>query len=128
MLKSEHFHISRADTCLILDCGEGTYGQIVKFFGEQESKRIMQNLRAIYVSHLHADHHLGLIGLLQERRKALPAEDFSPVYLLAPHQILAWLQLYHHNFEPIFNDFKLISNLSFCQKVRNLFCFQVSIV
>lgn len=42
-----------------MDCGEGTFGQIVRFYGKDKLKEVVKNLKAIYVSHLHADHHLG---------------------------------------------------------------------
>ncbi|EDW28592.1 GL19268 [Drosophila persimilis] len=34
----------------------------------------IRHLQALYVSHLHADHHIGLIGLLKERRQLAPKE------------------------------------------------------
>ncbi|XP_011146096.1 ribonuclease Z, mitochondrial isoform X2 [Harpegnathos saltator] len=91
---------------MLLDCGEGTFGQIVKFYGRSEADNIMRSIKAIYVSHLHADHHIGLIGLMKQRRKV--AQD--PLYLFAPAHIVAWLQFYHKRFEPIFHRITLISN------------------
>lgn len=49
----------------LLDCGEATLGQIKRSFGE-DSPRIMRDLSLIYISHMHADHHLGTIGLIKE--------------------------------------------------------------
>lgn len=43
----------------MLDCGEGTAGQVVRFFGPERAARIFATLRAVYISHLHADHHIG---------------------------------------------------------------------
>ena len=53
---------------LLLDCGEGTLGQLFRVFGpllHQELRKI----KLIFISHLHADHHLGISILikLQER-------------------------------------------------------------
>ena len=59
-----------ADTYLLLDCGEGTYGQLVRHFGIQRSNEILRQLTCIFISHRHADHHSGLIGLLFARREA----------------------------------------------------------
>lgn len=53
-----------------MDCGEGTYGQLVRLLGVSESDQVLQKLTAIYISHLHADHHIGFIRLLQARRRA----------------------------------------------------------
>ncbi|XP_058791636.1 ribonuclease Z, mitochondrial [Phymastichus coffea] len=91
---------------ILLDCGEGTAGQLVRFFGEEQADHILKNLNAIYVSHLHADHHLGFIGLLKQRERVTD----DKLYLIAPEQIEDYLNLYDHRFESICKNFKLISN------------------
>lgn len=97
-----------------MDCGEGTYGQIVRFFGDTADQELAK-LGVIYISHLHADHHIGLIGVLQGRRRALETLnlEYSPVQLFAPKQILAWLNFYDSFFENICEEFNLISNSDF---------------
>ncbi|KAL1494480.1 hypothetical protein ABEB36_010074 [Hypothenemus hampei] len=97
---------------ILLDCGEGTCGQILRFFGSTKGDQILTNIDAIYISHLHADHHIGLIGLLQGRRQALDRLDIDkePLYLFAPKQILAWLNFYDKCFESIMDEFILIPN------------------
>ncbi|XP_072394529.1 ribonuclease Z, mitochondrial isoform X2 [Diabrotica undecimpunctata] len=97
---------------IIMDCGEGTYGQIIRFFGPELSSKVLANIDAIYVSHLHADHHIGLIGLLQGRKRAirqLKAKK-GPVVLFAPKQIMAWLNFYDKCFENIRPEFELVAN------------------
>ncbi|CAH2980475.1 unnamed protein product [Chilo suppressalis] len=99
---------------VLLDCAEGTFGQIVRFYGPKRASAFLRTLRAVYVSHLHADHHLGLIGVLQARRQAF-AEVHSekppePLYLLAPGQIYTWLSIYDQQFERIRGDFTLVPN------------------
>lgn len=44
--------------CMLIDCGEGTQLQI------QNYGLKAQKLEAIFISHLHGDHYLGLVGLL----------------------------------------------------------------
>ncbi|KFA69982.1 hypothetical protein S40285_02015 [Stachybotrys chlorohalonatus IBT 40285] len=44
----------------LLDCGEGTLGQIRRLFGPDEARAILRDLKCIVISHLHADHHLGV--------------------------------------------------------------------
>ncbi|XP_039754100.1 ribonuclease Z, mitochondrial isoform X1 [Pararge aegeria] len=99
---------------ILLDCGEGTFGQLVRFYGPKRVNSFLRTLKAIYISHLHADHHIGLIGVLQARRQAFEEIDFKrpikPLYLLAPGQIVTWLSIYDHQFEPIRDDFSLIPN------------------
>lgn len=48
----------RPDCCVLLDVGEGTLGQIFRFYGN-ESDNVIRKLKAVYISHLHADHHIG---------------------------------------------------------------------
>ncbi|HCQ28928.1 MAG TPA: ribonuclease Z, partial [Flavobacteriales bacterium] len=43
----------------LIDCGEGTQSRL------RENKIKFQRIEQIFISHLHGDHYLGLIGLLQ---------------------------------------------------------------
>ncbi|KAF2828208.1 hypothetical protein CC86DRAFT_320863 [Ophiobolus disseminans] len=49
----------------LLDCGENTLGQLSRVFPPQELHDVIKNLRLIWISHLHADHHLGTAGVLR---------------------------------------------------------------
>ncbi|XP_050085993.1 ribonuclease Z, mitochondrial [Anopheles aquasalis] len=101
--------LTNPQSSILLDCGEGTVGQIVRFFGKTQAESVLRSLKAVYISHLHADHHLGLIGLLQTRRK-LFGDSCEPLLLLAPEQISYWLRLYDCRFENIHKDYVLIKN------------------
>ncbi|XP_033155331.1 ribonuclease Z, mitochondrial [Drosophila mauritiana] len=96
------------DAYVLLDCGEGTYGQIVRLYGHEKGQLILRQLQAIYVSHLHADHHIGLIGLLRERRQLEPRAD--PLILLAPRQIEPWLEFYNRQIETVEDAYTLVGN------------------
>ncbi|XP_017087107.2 ribonuclease Z, mitochondrial [Drosophila bipectinata] len=97
-----------AEAYVLLDCGEGTFGQIVRLYGRSKAETVLAQLQAIYVSHLHADHHIGLIGLLRERRKLKQKVD--PLILLAPRQIEPWLEFYNRQIEPIEDSYNLVGN------------------
>lgn len=97
-----------AEAFALLDCGEGTYGQIVRLYGSARAEQILRQLQAVYVSHLHADHHIGLIGLLRERRQLEPKTE--PLLLLAPRQIEPWLEFYNRQIEPIEDTYTLVAN------------------
>ncbi|XP_073997191.1 ribonuclease Z [Rhodnius prolixus] len=92
---------------MLLDCGEGTYGQLVRHFGPSNISEVIGKLRAIYVSHLHADHHIGLVSLLKARMKLA---NGNSLILLAPKQILPWLTLYDRHFESVLHNLELIPN------------------
>jgi ribonuclease Z len=51
--------INREGELLLFDCGEGTQQQMMR------AKTGMMSLSAIFVSHFHADHFLGIPGLIQ---------------------------------------------------------------
>lgn len=55
-----------------MDCAEGTYGQIVDYCIDQTKvDEVMLKTKVIYITHLHADHNLGLPRFLEERDKLL---------------------------------------------------------
>uniref|UniRef100_A0A182NBR0 Zinc phosphodiesterase ELAC protein 2 n=1 Tax=Anopheles dirus TaxID=7168 RepID=A0A182NBR0_9DIPT len=97
------------NSSILLDCGEGTVGQIWRFFGKAQAEAVLRSIKAVYISHLHADHHLGLIGLLQAR-KQLFGDECERLTLLAPEQISYWLRLYDCRFETIHQDYVLVKN------------------
>ena len=49
----------------LLDCGEGTLGQMRRLYGLEEVANILRDLKCIVISHLHADHHLGTISVVR---------------------------------------------------------------
>ena len=51
-----------------MDCGEGTLGQMLRQHGTNIDGAL-RAIRGIFISHMHADHHLGLIRILQHRQR-----------------------------------------------------------
>lgn len=49
----------------LFDCGENTLGQLSRVFPYEELIDILKNLRVIWISHLHADHHLGTTAVIR---------------------------------------------------------------
>jgi ribonuclease Z len=59
---------------ILLDPGEGTFGQLARFFGTDDLEpdnvwNVLRQLKCIFVSHTHADHHAGLAKILSMRRQ-----------------------------------------------------------
>ncbi|KAA8908848.1 beta-lactamase-like protein [Sphaerosporella brunnea] len=78
---------------ILLDCGEGTVGQMKRVMGPEEFARRVMDVRALYISHLHADHHLGSISFLKEQRQLLrvSGQPDRPTYIVAPLRFWHWL-------------------------------------
>jgi ribonuclease Z len=49
----------------LIDCGENTAGQLQRVFTPRQLTEVLQNLKVIWISHLHADHHLGTVGVMR---------------------------------------------------------------
>lgn len=52
---------------ILLDAGENTIGNLLRTFGHNNQyETIMKELKLIHLSHLHADHHLGIISIINK--------------------------------------------------------------
>uniref|UniRef100_A0AAQ4QDL4 Zinc phosphodiesterase ELAC protein 2 n=1 Tax=Gasterosteus aculeatus aculeatus TaxID=481459 RepID=A0AAQ4QDL4_GASAC len=100
---------------LLLDCGEGTFGQLCRHYGDAVDEALSK-ISSVFISHQHADHHTGLLMLLYQRERALRTlgRTFSPVYLVAPAHIMNWLGQYHDYCEEILHHINLIPNKALC--------------
>ncbi|KAG9279214.1 zinc phosphodiesterase ELAC protein 2 [Astyanax mexicanus] len=94
---------------LILDCGEGTFGQLCHHYGNDVDE-MLTKLSTVFISHLHADHHTGLINLLLQRERALNSlgKSFTPICLVAPTSIMTWLNQYHDHCQRILSHINYI--------------------
>ncbi|KAL3631919.1 tRNAse Z trz4, mitochondrial [Castilleja foliolosa] len=79
---------------LLLDCGEGTLGQLKRRFGIQGADEAVRNLRCIWISHIHADHHTGLARILALRRDLLKGLPHEPIVVVGPRQLKRFLDAY----------------------------------
>ena len=68
---------------LMLDCGEDSYGQLVRRFGPEGADRAVAGLKLVWISHIHADHHVGLSRILLARQRAL-GPGCPPLALAGP--------------------------------------------
>lgn len=111
----------------ILDCGEGTLYSIMRQFGPDDYLEKLCNLKFIYSSHLHADHHIGLINILLEREKAFNQlnRNPGPLNVFCADAVNDFLKLYNQNFEEIahlynFNPLPHKGQLTFSTEEANL--------
>jgi len=78
---------------IILDCGEGTYIQLLHNYGPEKTREYLKCLRIIYITHIHADHHLGLLQLIKERDRIFEEDGCigEAVFLVLPFNCGAWV-------------------------------------
>ena len=62
----------------LFDCGEGTLGQLRRMYSKSELQEIFEDLKLIWISHLHADHHLGITSVIKAWHQAVHGGDHTP--------------------------------------------------
>lgn len=82
----------------LFDCGENTLGQLRRMFGFEKADEILSDLKVIWISHLHADHHLGTAGVIKAWRDVTTPQLVGgrlPRLAVVSHPILNhWLREY----------------------------------
>ncbi|CAK9291320.1 unnamed protein product [Gordionus sp. m RMFG-2023] len=129
------------NTSILMDCGEGSAGQIIRFFGSLSSSqpplrysdenvnRMLRTLKCVFVSHLHADHHLGLVQIINERRQAFRdtdvnyksdlslsselGKDIPKLMVVAPKGLMNFLRPYSNKHQHILTDIKFMPSHNF---------------
>jgi ribonuclease Z len=83
---------------IILDTGEHSLASLKRHLSPSEYHEFFSKLRLIYISHPHADHHLGLISIVKQYiqiQNTLPQSQRMPLFLIAPHRLFS--SLYEYN-------------------------------
>ncbi|KAL4441684.1 hypothetical protein ABPG74_008681 [Tetrahymena malaccensis] len=85
---------------IMLDCGEGTFYQLLNQFGEVECQEVLRNLKLIVLTHAHSDHYLGFQSIVYQRHKAfqiasnqdqkLFTEQDQLLYIALPWSLAPW--------------------------------------
>ena len=79
----------------LMDCGENTLGQLKRMYTASQLAELLQDLKLIWISHLHADHHLGMTSVVKawykevhgkdevkRQRPTIPEQQLNPAKLL----------------------------------------------
>jgi ribonuclease Z len=78
----------------LFDAGENTLGQMRRVFGP-ELPSVLKDLKVIWISHLHADHHLGTVSVIKAWNEETAVSKPSAKLLVASHHhMLDWLREY----------------------------------
>ncbi|GAA5921209.1 hypothetical protein JCM3775_004142 [Rhodotorula graminis] len=82
---------------ILLDAGEGTWGQIARRFGEGDAaagedgaEDVLRGLKMVFLSHLHQDHHAGVSTILRHRAQLNPPPT-DPLTIVAPPNARVYL-------------------------------------
>lgn len=103
----------------MLDCGEGTAGQLCRFYGT-DTADVIRNIKGIWISHMHGDHHMGFMDLMRLRHEYMPS-DREPLVLMAPKQRFGdLLNFYENNFSNVSNEYVMIDNEDLVSFTLNL--------
>ncbi|KAJ3514157.1 hypothetical protein NLJ89_g2531 [Agrocybe chaxingu] len=80
---------------VLLDVGEGTWGQLARNYGLDGTPYTawdaIRDLKCIFVSHIHGDHHIGLAHILAKRRLLYPP-PVHPLYLVSIRNVHMYLR------------------------------------
>jgi ribonuclease Z len=72
--------------CFLMDCGEGTFGQLIRIFGYRRALERLKQMQFIWISHRHADHMSGLVEMLCKRPK-----DSKRLLIVGPMAAIRWI-------------------------------------
>lgn len=103
------------NTGILLDCGEGSYMQLLQHYGPEKTRELVKNIGVLYITHIHADHHFGLLQLIKERDRALredKVQNKDPLYLVLPFNCGAWVDKFSKMVD------KLSYKVVFCQHIK----------
>ena len=89
----------------LFDCGEGTLGQLRRLYPPDQLSEIFRDLRFIWISHMHADHHLGITSVIQawykevhggqahqEQTNILDKQQHIPLCIVGTAAMAYWLK------------------------------------
>lgn len=83
---------------VLMDCAEGSYGQIFDHFGNKaKTDEVLLKTRAIFITHIHGDHQLGIIKILQERDQLMDIEgnkQYGKIFAVIPTPLFHYIQVF----------------------------------
>lgn len=79
------------DGGVLMDAAEGSFGQLWDHFNDKAKvDEVLLKTRAIFITHMHGDHCIG-IGKIMHERDHLVTATSDPVYIVIPQTIWDWV-------------------------------------
>jgi ribonuclease BN (tRNA processing enzyme) len=83
---------------VLMDSAEGSYGQLWDQFGSKSMvDHVMKMTRVLFITHIHGDHQLGILKIMQERDLVLdqlPESERTPIFVVVPTPMMEWVQTF----------------------------------
>ncbi|MES2690132.1 MAG: ribonuclease Z [Bacteroidota bacterium] len=104
-------YLHMLDHHILIDCGEGTQMQMQRY------KIKKSKIKHIFISHIHADHMLGLPGLLFSMNLM---KRTDPLHIYGPVTLFEILDVFEKNTESVFS-FEIIRHITTDEKKELIF-------
>ncbi|KAJ1335058.1 ribonuclease Z [Microdochium nivale] len=98
-LPSKYRNVSATLVCVpgygnyLLDCGENTLGQLRRVLGPRLPD-VLKELKGVWISHLHADHHLGTASVLKAWHETTSIDPTRRLFVASHSGMINWLREY----------------------------------
>lgn len=91
---------------IMLDTGEGSLAQMIRRFGASAVDEKLREMRMVWISHIHADHHVGLPRILTARAEIFRRDGVEPpiIPVVGPRALRRFLD-YYEDLERLHCDF-----------------------
>ena len=89
-------------------------GQLYKLYGRSVTDRVLQNLTAVFISHQHTDHHMGLTSLILARQRIFrgAGKPVENLFIICTGFFAYMMISYHVNVQPILTHAVLVKSKS----------------
>lgn len=109
----------RKDEYFLMDCGEGTLLQMYQMYGLEKTQHILRNLKGVFITHLHFDHHGGLFSIIEVVNNEMRQKRrMDKLTIIAPITFSSLCQHHSRYLNPIENSYKLIPNHALYDDVK----------
>ncbi|EDO40024.1 predicted protein [Nematostella vectensis] len=76
---------------VLLDCGEGTLGQLYRHYGNKADD-VIRRISCVFISHMHADHHLRILKRCFSVKQV--SDTAAHTLVIGPLRMRSWLTEY----------------------------------